>query len=352
MSATANTARRAERIALWCGCISGVCAVALSAAAPGSVAVAYRLAFFACLAPALGCTFLVLLHRITGGQWTNGIGPMLLSGNRMTPWVWVLAVPMLFMGRRPDGAGYDSLPVLALRLVVYGALFFGVRWALADDVGVERDARKNARPWVGSVGMIVLFFALTLLADDWIESLEPEWHSTAFAAVWIVGLTVSGLSLCVLFALGGDAAPGQKGSASRSLGNDWGNLLLSAAIFFTYVAFAQFLIIWAGNLPHEISWYLERERGAWLYVIPALALTGFAAPFGILLSIKLKDTVAGLAWASALLLGSQLGYMVWVVAPAQHGSAAMSALLDAAFLACGGGFFINRFAAGIGARVR
>jgi hypothetical protein len=34
-----------------------------------------------------------------------------------------------------------------------------------------------------------------------------------------------------------------------------------------YLAFSQFLIIWSGNLPEEIPWYLDRIRGHWGVII-------------------------------------------------------------------------------------
>ena len=51
-----------------------------------------------------------------------------------------------------------------------------------------------------------------------------------------------------------------------------------------YFSFSQFLIIWAGNLPEEIPWYLARLRGGWQYMALALVLCHFALPFALLLS--------------------------------------------------------------------
>jgi hypothetical protein len=188
-----------------------------------------------------------------------------------------------------------------------------------------------------------MFFMLTFLADDWLESLEKDWHSTAFTVVWIAGQAMCGLSLCILGGLRVGACPSSKGSAGRSLGIDWGNLLLAAMMFWAYVSFAQFLIIWAGNLPDETSWYLRRQRGAWDYVLPAVSLFGFAIPFSLLLSRRLKQSSAGLACIAGMLLASQLAYTAWLIVPAQENLAPAGGLLSAAFLAASLAFFINRF---------
>jgi hypothetical protein len=264
----------------------------------------------------------------------------------MTPWIWLLALPMLFMRLRPNGGGigaYDRLPLVAVRTVVYGIIFFLVRRANDGNEGDEIDPRKNRRTWAGPVSLIVLFFILTLVASDWIESLEPKWHSTAFGAVWIVGQSVSALALCLLFALGKGANPAAVGQARRQLGLDWGDLLMASIVFCAYITFAQFLIIWSGNLPREISWYLRREAGAWGFVMPVVSLLGFAVPFGILLSRRQKVATVGLATAAALVLIAQLMQMIWLVAPAQPSQTPTAFLLEAALVVFAVLVFVWRF---------
>ena len=55
-------------------------------------------------------------------------------------------------------------------------------------------------------------------------------------------------------------------------------------MLWAYFDFSQFLIIWSGNLPEEITWYLARTRGGWQWVALALVLFHFALPFVLLLS--------------------------------------------------------------------
>ena len=60
--------------------------------------------------------------------------------------------------------------------------------------------------------------------------------------------------------------------------HDWGKLLLALVMLYAYFAFSQFLIIWAGNLPEEMPFYLRRLRGGWQYVGLAIILFHFALP--------------------------------------------------------------------------
>ena len=63
---------------------------------------------------------------------------------------------------------------------------------------------------------------------------------------------------------------------------------LACVMVWAYFSFSQFLIIWAGNLPKEIPWYLERLKGGWQFVALILVLGHFALPFALLLSRDLK----------------------------------------------------------------
>ena len=70
--------------------------------------------------------------------------------------------------------------------------------------------------------------------------------------------------------------------------HDLGNLMLAFVMLWAYFSFSQYLIIWAGNLPHEISWYLHRTETSWRFVGLGLVLFHFAVPFVLLLSRAIK----------------------------------------------------------------
>ena len=353
MSAATDFLGSAERISARSALVLAAGAALLAFFEAPWLALACRLAVFTCLAPAIGSLVLVLIHRITGGQWTAGIAPFLRAAIGLLPWIWLFALPVLFLPR-PESSGsrhlaltflnYEGLPMTLLRALAAAVLFFVLRALLADGVGLARDPTRNPRPWVGPVGLILVFFMLTFLGDDWLESLEAGWHSTAFPVTWIASQVVSGLALALLCGLRCGAMPARDGASGRTLGIDWGNLMLATVMFWTYVTFCQFLIIWAGNLPEEISWYLRREAGGWRYVAPAVAFFGFALPFLLLLMRRLKRSVLGLSLVAGLLLASQWVYLLWVIAPAQGVPTLPALLLLIAVAGAGASVFMNRFA--------
>ena len=354
MTAADHFLQRVERRAGWSAAALAAAALVLGPFEVPWIAAAYRLAAFTCLAPAAGSLVLVLIHRVTGGQWTAGLGRFLGRGVAALPWIWLLALPALLLpwpaasGHRhlPLTLGYDGLPMVALRAAVVAALFFVLRSWLADGPGALRDPRSNRRPWVGPAGLIMVFFIFTFVGDDWLESLEAGWHSTAFPVIWIASQVVSGLALALLCGLGAGARPDVDGAAGRTLGIDWGNLLLATMMFWTYVTFAQFLIIWPGNLPEEISWYVRREQGGWKWIVPAVALGGFAVPFFLLLSRRLKRSATGLSLVAGLLLATQWLYLFWTIAPAGGSPSLPALLLLLAAAGAAAALFVNRYARG------
>ncbi|MEO8350185.1 MAG: hypothetical protein ABI680_00550 [Chthoniobacteraceae bacterium] len=347
--------RRTERFARGTAAVAGLAALGLLWIDRGDFSLVYRFVVFALLAPALGCLIFTLIHRMTGGQWAIGLRPFLLAGVSLLPWIWlfVLPIPLLphSLSRHAPALasaahGYESLPMVMGRAVIYAAIFFALRWVVAGDAGRDDLPTGNRRPWVGPVGLLVLVFTLTLLADDWIASVDPGWHSTGFALVWMTGQAVAGLSLALLAGLASGAPPvSAAGSEERPVGIDWGNLLMATLLTWSYVAFAQYLIIWAGNLPAETSWFMRRTEGAWVWVPPGLAIFGLLVPFLLLLSRRFKSRTWGLAVVAVMLLLSQVLYIGWLILPAAGKLSPAGWALVLALFVAGAAVFMDRYCA-------
>ncbi len=344
--------RQIERLARRTAVVAGVAALGMTCIDPRDFSIAYRFVLFAVLAPPVGCLIFTLIHRMTGGQWAAGLRPFLLAGVSFLPWIWLLALPLAFFppshirqASSPAASlnGYESLPMVLVRFCIYAAIFFGLRKTVSDDAGRDSSPSQNRRPWVGPVGLIVLVFTLTSLADDWIESLDPGWHSTGFPLVWMTGQAVAGLSLAVLGGLAFGTQPASAGGAGRPLGIDWGNLLMATLLSWCYVAFAQFLIIWAGDLPAEISWFKIRTDGLWIWVPPWLAVFGFLLPFLLLLSRRAKQCAGGLAWVAVMLMLSHGLYTAWLILPVAGPLSPAGWLLVLTLLAAGWAVLVECF---------
>lgn len=339
---------RLQRTALIAGVVALVVSALLVWWAPAGLAGAYRLAVFLCLALALGSLMFQLIHRLTGGQWGPALQPFLTAGVTLLPWTWLFVLPLLFVPahhRTEPHDWYESQIMTLVRALIYGGFFLLLGLALAREHRRRLAGDHVTLRWVAPAGLITLVFLLHLLAEDWLVVLEPGWHSTAFPAVWMVGQALAGFAFALACATLGGADATRPGPAHRPLGLDWGNLLLAGTMFFTYVAFAQFLIIWSGNLPREISWYLHRSEGGWLWVILALAIFHFALPFAFLLSRRFKTFPAGLAGIAVVLLAAQFVYLAWTILPAFAPLDLRALALVFTVGTAALGFFANRYLA-------
>jgi hypothetical protein len=86
-------------------------------------------------------------------------------------------------------------------------------------------------------------------------------------------------------------------------------------MFWAYLSFSQYLIIYSGNLPQEISWYVRRLNGGWQWVGLVLLLFHFALPFALLLSQTLKKNTKTIASIAIFIICIRLVDVFWLVEP-------------------------------------
>ena len=100
-------------------------------------------------------------------------------------------------------------------------------------------------------------------------------------------------------------------------------------VFWTF-SFSQYLIIWSGNLPVEIGWYLHRLQTGWRAVGLGLILFHFAAPFVVLLSRAVKRGPKLLVKVAIGMLLVRLLDLFWLIAPEFHQTGFVVSWLDRA----------------------
>jgi hypothetical protein len=264
----------------------------------------------------------VWLHNLTGGRWGEPVRPLLLANARWVPLAALAFVPLLFalpllypwaaQASRGIGRWQGELSAPAFKNVWLMPGFFIVRslaylllWSvmawLARRPGL---ARSKA---LAAAGLLLWMFSLGLAAVDWIGSLQPEWYSSVFGWVAGAGQMLVGLALAIMRV--------DRVAAIEVL-PDLANLLLMDVMTWAYLVYVQFLIIWAENLPHEISWYVQRSTPGWLAVAWALAVLQCALPVAILLSRKAKRAPMLMGLLAVIVLAAHLLDSWWQVLPA------------------------------------
>ena len=126
--------------------------------------------------------------------------------------------------------------------------------------------------------------------------------------------------------------------------HELGKLMLAFVMLWAYFSFSQFLIIWSGNLPEEIPYYLERLQGGWQYLSLALVAGHFILPFCLLLSQDLKKRPKLLARVAWFIIAIRLYDLIWLVAPTFNQGAFPISLANVGVPLALGGLWVFLFA--------
>ncbi len=348
--------RRAQRLALIAGVLGVVLCAIGAVISPAEFFRSYLIAYMFWAGLALGSLSLVLLHFLVGGNWGFAIRRLLESATRTLPLLAVLLLPLFFGLPHVYGwanadevahnvilqhkTGYLNVPFFAARLALYFAVWLGLawvvnRWSAEQDRRRDLESARRFRAFSGPA-LIVHVFAVTFAAVDLLMSLEPEFFSTIFGAIILVGQVLATLAFSVILLLLLSPRQPLQQILGPSHFHDLGNLLLAFTMFWAYVEISQFIIIWHGNLPEEVPWYIRRSNNGWQYLTAFVALFAFAAPFLLLLNRFVKRRARLLAWVAGWLLVMRLVSLIWMVRPAFWSSLAIHWLDIVTPLALGG----------------
>jgi hypothetical protein len=318
----------------------------------------YLWAFLFWLSIGLGCLALLMLYHLLGGSWGFSIRRIIESGTRTLPLMALLFIPVLlgighlYAWANPEFVAesgalqqkrlYLNTPFWIARAVLYFAIWILYAHRLnalsmtqdqTGDLSIPRRFERLSAP-----GLIVYAFTLTFAVFDWAMSLEPEWFSTIYGMSWMVSQALLALSFAIIVA----------GLIFKRASKDLGNLLLAFVMLWAYLSFSQFLIIWSGNLPEEIPWYLSRLRNGWQWVAAALLVFHFFMPFFLLLSRFLKQRVRTLVAIAALIFVMRIVDVFWVVTPAFYGQRFSVHWLDLFALVGLGGIWLAVYVTALG----
>ena len=278
----------------------------------------------------------LMLQYLTGGAWGVVIRRPAEAAARTMPLVAVMfapiliGIPNLYTWSHAKNVAADAVlqhkhvylntPFFLARAAVFFAgwiflAFYLSRWSAAEDI----DSRGPAQRKMGAIagpGLLFWGFSVTFMAIDWVMSINPHWtFSTMFGLLFIIGQGLSSMAfLITVMVMLSYRRPMSEILTSRHL-HDLGKFLLATVMVWAYFSFSQFLIIWAGNLPKEIPFYLERLQGGWQYVALALVFGHFALPFALLLSRDLKRNFKFLAGIAVFVLLMRFVDLYWLVAP-------------------------------------
>src|SRR5215470_12846305 len=284
----------------------------------------------------MGALFFVLLQHLVKAGWSVAARRQMEWVAGAAPVLFILFIPVIVLGPRAYGAWWAGPEALHDELlakkevwlnhtgfVVRGFLYIAIVSALgwyfskqseaqdaSGDPGITARLQKLSAP-------MMLIFALTIsfAGFDWLMSLQPHWYSTIFGVYTFAGAFVSSLAVLGLMTIALQRSGLYKRVSTIEHRHDIGKLQFAFIVFWSYIAFSQFMLIYYANLPEETIFYRSRWVGGWQGLSLLLAVGHFAFPFVFLLSRHVKRHPIGFTVASILILAMHYVDMYWLVMP-------------------------------------
>ncbi len=299
----------------------------------------YLLAYMAWLGVTLGSMVILMIRHLTGGGWGTVIRRILGAAMRCVPLMTVLFVPILFglprlyVWARPLDSiadkhlrehlqeitkSYLSVNGFVVRAAIYFVIwnllsFFLTKWSREQDQPPLRDNKRFKV--LSGPGLILYAFTVSFAAIDWVMSIDPSWISTIYGLVILIGQLLSAMCFAVVVERILVKYKPMSEWLKPEFVHDHGKWMLTFIMVWAYFSFSQWLIIWAGNLPDEITWYMRRLNGGWGFVGLWLVVFHFAVPFVILLSRSFKRDIKRMVWLATWMLLMRYLDLFWNIEP-------------------------------------
>jgi MFS family permease len=352
---------RARLIALAIGIAAGVVTVIGAFSNTKQFFYSYLFGFLFWTGLSLGCLAVTMMHHLTGGRWGWPTRRFLEAGFMVLPLMAVLFIPIFFGLRhlypwaQPSELSTDK--ILSDRHAYQNSLWYIVRQifffivfifiaarlracSLRQDETADAQPTRTART-ISGPGLVLYGLLTTFVAMDWIMSIEAHWYSTMFGVIICISQIVSAYAFSVVMIAAFRRDTELATALTKTQYHQLGNLLLAFVLFWTYVSFGEFLIIYSGDLPHELEWYIHRIAGNWKLVLAAIAALHFFIPFFLLLFRAMKKNATPLTILAGMLFVMRIVHMYWLVMPAFHrDNLAVSWMDFTAPLAIGGLWFV------------
>lgn len=283
----------------------------------------------------IGSLFLVALEYLVGADWSVPFRRITEIVGATSVVAAIIAIPLLlnldqlFLWLRPELLNAD--PYIANKAPYLNSTFFLVRTLVIFAIMAVfyyllsmRSYKQDTNPTINFrkvttkiSAFFVPIFAITIsiMAMDWMMSLNPKWFSTIFGVYYFAGSVLAALAVVTFIAV----TLGENGYISKRLGNDhyynFGALMFAFTNFWAYIAFSQFLLIWYANIPDETLWFVDRGQGAWMILSIILIFVKFAIPYFALLTRPSKSNPFRLRIIAVWVFFAHIYDMYWVINP-------------------------------------
>ena len=338
--------------------VSGVISLVflLAPLGPAHILRAYLLGFMTCFGFSGGGLVLLMLQYVSGGKWGLLLRRPFEAMSRSLLFVFLLWIPIAIgmktlyqWARFPNDVATargladhlvtkeQALTMVAKRVmlnpfafVVQSLLVFAIlglfayllnTWSVQRDADPARGTEASYERWrirfenLSGPGIFIYVVLLTDAAIIWIMSLDVTWYSSIWGLKFLVGQGFAVLALAILTVVKLSRVEPMQTLLRTTEQHDLGKLAFAFVMLNIYLTFAEFLIIWSGNVPDEIPWYLNRIHGGWWTVCTLDFCCHWLIPFCLLLSRNLKRDKRRLSALAGFMIFARCVDMFWIIEP-------------------------------------
>ena len=317
---------------------------------------AYLLGFMMCFTFAGGGLVLLMLQYVSGGKWGLLLRRPLEAMSRTLPLVALMSLPLIFLARHlyqwakyPNAAAtaqafasgamtkeqqltanakhtmFSPVSAIIQTVIIFSVMglftYLLNKWSLDRDADPQRGTMASYDRWrirfenLSGPGIFIYVVLLTDAALLWVMSLDVTWYSSIWGLKFLVGQGYAVLALGILTVIKLSKVEPIKTLLRSTEQHDLGKFAFAFVMLNIYLTFAEFLIIWSGNVPDEIPWYLARIRGGWWTIVTLDFVCHWLIPFMLLLSRNLKRDKKRLSALAIFMIFARIVDFFWIIEP-------------------------------------
>ena len=234
---------------------------------------------------------IVFLYRDSAGH--NPIYPWVTPGN-----------DKVLIGKKPF---LNTGMFVGFTLVTVGLwAFFGNKFralSIAQESAPKNDTKIYWKVFRLS-GLFLIVYGLSQMSTIpwlWVMSIQAHWFSTLFSWYTFASSFVSGMSLILLWVVY-LKNQGNLELVTKEHMHDLGKFMFAFTIFWTYLWFAQYMLIWYANIPDETVYFKLRQQGPYSVVFYANFIINFVMPFIILMARPSKRNYFTVTFIAMLII--------------------------------------------------
>jgi hypothetical protein len=302
------------RYALLAGLIALAAWIGGLAFAAKAALLGWLIAFLAFSSVAIGCLAVLMMLVLVPGTWRRLYTGPLLIGSALLPVAALAVIPVLLglgtLYSWTDPGVTAAYPAFKAAWLSPG--FFIARqaayWAILLGLWLGLLLLPPARTAIAAIGLIAYALVGSWMGIDVAETLTPGFHSSIYGLLILGGQWIAALAFAIAVGVGAEGKPPGLAAAGA---------FMVALLAWGYLHAMQFIVMWAGDIPDEVGWYLARGKNGWEFATAILFLVQGIGPFFAMLSPSVRSSRNAMVAIALITLAMRPIEAAWLVLPEQ-----------------------------------